>query len=149
MTATAVLRVGLAAFAIIEAVLGTWTQFFPESFYRDVPTVDSTPPFSEHLMRDFGGATLGLAVVLSAAAIWPTTRLVITALVAYLTFSVPHLAFHLGHLHGATSIEGAALTTVLIASVVVPLLLIGLAVVRARRPVSGHAGNTSRGTSSE
>jgi hypothetical protein len=29
-----------------------------------VPTVDLTPPYSEHLFRDFGGATLGIAVVI-------------------------------------------------------------------------------------
>ena len=69
---TAILRLGCAAFALIELTLGMWTSAFPESFYRDVSTVDLTPPYSEHLMRDFGGATLGLAVVLGAAAISPT-----------------------------------------------------------------------------
>ena len=54
-----VLRGGLLGFAAVELVLGVWTLVFPASFYADVPTVDLTPPFSEHLMRDFGGATLG------------------------------------------------------------------------------------------
>ena len=146
---TAVLRVGLAAFALIELTLGIWTGLFPQSFYRDVPTVDLTPPFSEHLMRDFGGATLGLAVVLGAAALWPTTRLVIVALVAYLAFSTPHLVYHLGHLHGATALEAGLLTSTLVASVVVPVLLVVLAVIRAQRTPARlqHAG--ARGTSRE
>ena len=64
-----VVRAGLALLALVELALGTWMLLFPESFYRDVPTVDLTPPFSEHLFRDFGGATLGLALVLAAAAV--------------------------------------------------------------------------------
>jgi len=130
---TLVLRIGLSLLALIELVLGVWTLFFPESFYDDVPTVNLTPPYSEHLFRDFGGATLGLAIVLAAAAIWPETRLVITALLAYLAFSVPHLVFHVGHLHGATAGEAALLTSGLAGLVVLPIGLLGVAVVRARR----------------
>lgn len=114
-------------------MLGLWTTFFPESFYNDVPTVDLTPPFSEHLFRDFGGATLGLAIVLGAAAVFLEFRLVIVALVAYLAFAVPHFVFHLGHLHGATAVEAAVLTGLLAASVVLPVVLIGLAIALARR----------------
>lgn len=139
---TLTLRLGLSMLALIELVLGIWTLGFPESFYRDVPTVDLTPPYSEHLFRDFGGATLGLGIVLAAAAIWPETRLVIVALVAFLAFSAPHLAFHLGHLHGATPVEAVVLTSGLTALVVVPVALIGVAAVRARRN-----GRTSDATS--
>ena len=130
---TLTLRLGLSLLALIELVLGFWTLVFPESFYRDVPTVDLTPPYSEHLFRDFGGATLGLGIVLAAAAVWPETRLVIVALVAFLAFSAPHLAFHLGHLHGATPVEAVVLTSGLTALVVLPLVLIGVAAARARR----------------
>jgi hypothetical protein len=136
---TLIIRLGVAVFAAIELVLGLWTTFFPESFYRDVPTVDLTPPFSEHLMRDFGSATLGLAVVLGAAAIWPTTRLVVVALLAYLAFSVPHLVFHSNHLEGASPIEAGVLMTTLVASVVVPagLIVAAVAVGAAQRTDSG------------
>jgi hypothetical protein len=123
----AVLRVGLLAFAAIELSLGVWTLAFPESFYNDVPTVALTPPFSEHLMRDFGGATLGLAIVLGAAGIWLERRVAIVALLAYLAFSVPHLVFHLGHLEGASAVETVVLVGVLAASVSIPLLLLVLA----------------------
>lgn len=130
---TLTLRLGLSLLALIELVLGVWTLSFPESFYRDVPTVDLTPPYSEHLFRDFGGATLGLGIVLTAAAVWPETRFVVVALVAFLAFSAPHLAFHLGHLHGATPVEAVVLTSGLTALVVVPLALIGVTAARARR----------------
>lgn len=131
------LRIGLGVLALMELVLGVWTSFFPESFYRDVPTVDLTPPYSEHLFRDFGGATLGLAIVLGAAAIWPSTRLVIIALLAYLAFSAPHLVFHLAHLHDATAVEASLLTVALAATVILPLALIGVAIIRARHARDG------------
>lgn len=129
------LRTGLALLAAVEVGLGLWTLLFPASFYADVPTVDATPPFSEHLFRDFGGATLGLAVVLTAAALWPERRLVVTALLAYLAFSVPHLVFHLGHLHGLGGPEATVLVAVLAASVVVPLALLVAALRRRPEPV--------------
>ena len=124
----ALLRTGLGLLAAVEGVLGLWTLLFPESFYAHVPTVDLTPPFSEHLFRDFGGATVGLAVVLTAAAIWLERRLVVVALLAYLSFSAPHLVFHLGHLHGASGPAASVLVIVLVGSVVLPLaLLVGVA----------------------
>jgi nitric oxide reductase large subunit len=129
-----ILRAGLIALAGVELVLGGWTLLFPASFYRDVPTVDLTPPFSEHLFRDFGGATLGIALVLAAAALWMELRLVVLALLAYLAFSAPHLAFHLGHLQGATALEAGVLTALLVASVVAPVVLLFLAPTTLRRP---------------
>ena len=65
-----------------------------------MPTVDWTPPYSDHLFHDFGGATLGLGIVLAAAAIRFDRFLTIVALLAYLAYAVPHLFFHLGHLEG-------------------------------------------------
>jgi hypothetical protein len=115
---------------VVELVLGAWTLLLPASFYRDVPTVDLTPPYSEHLFRDFGGATLGLALVLAAAAFWMEPRWVVVALLAYLAFAAPHLAFHLGHLHGATALEAG----VLAGSVVLPVSLLFLALTTLRRP---------------
>jgi hypothetical protein len=116
----------LVVFAAYELVLGVWLTVFPASFY-ELPTVDWTPPYSEHLFRDFGGATLGLAVVLTAAAVWMERRLVVTALLAYLAFSAPHLVFHLVHLHGLGGPAAAALVGVLTASVVLPLTLLAVA----------------------
>lgn len=137
---TLILRLGLAALALVELVLGVWTAFFPRSFY-ELPTIDLTPPFSEHFMRDFGGATLGIAVVLGAAAIWPTTRLVVVALLAYLAFAVPHFVFHAAHLEHATASEATQLIVSLVASVALPIALLVLAAMRAgrqRRSVAGE-----------
>jgi ethanolamine transporter EutH len=127
------MRLGLWALCGVEAVLGVWTQFFPHSFYTTVPTVDLTPPFSEHLMRDFGGATLGIALVLGVAA-WTLDRLVVRcALGAYLVFAVPHFVFHVTHLHHFSVAESVVLTAVLAASVVVAAGLLIVHVVETRR----------------
>lgn len=127
------LRPGLVLLAAVEVVLGLWTLLFPASFYADVPTVDLTPPFSEHLFRDFGGATLGLAVVL-AAAVWTERRLVVVALLAYLAFAAPHLVFHLGHLQGAGGPASTVLVVVLTGSVVLPLALLVIALRQGAAP---------------
>jgi hypothetical protein len=118
------LRAGLAVLTVVELLLGAWTLLFPGSFYADVPTVDLTPPFSEHLFRDFGGATLGLSLVLGAAAGTLEKVLVRVALCAYLAFSVPHLVFHLGHLSDASAVEAVVLVGLLVASVVLPVVLL-------------------------
>jgi hypothetical protein len=128
------IRGGLILLALVELVLGAWTLLFPGSFYRDVPTVDLTPPYSEHLFRDFGGATLGLALVLAAAAVWMELRWVVVALLAYLAFAAPHLVFHLGHLHGATELEATVLTALLAGSVALPAGLLLLTMTTLRRP---------------
>ena len=122
------LRAGLIVLAVVELLLGAWTLLFPASFYADVPTVDLTPPYSEHLFRDFGGATLGLAIVLGAAAGTLEKVLVRVALCAYLAFSLPHLVFHLRHLSGAGPAEGVVLVALLVASVVLPLVLLVLSI---------------------
>jgi hypothetical protein len=133
---TTVLRAGLTLLAVVELVLGLWTLLSPAGFYATVPTVDLDPPFSEHPFRDFGGATLGLAVVLGAAAVRVETRAVVVALVAYLCFAVPHLVFHLGHLAGAGGTTAAALVVALAGSVALPAALLGFAWARARTPAT-------------
>jgi len=52
--------------------------------------------------------------------------------------------FHLGHLHGATPTEAVVLTSGLAALVVVPLALIGVAVVRARQGTSADEAASDR-----
>jgi hypothetical protein len=131
-------RSGLVLLAAVEVVLGLWTLLFPASFYADVPTIDLTPPFSEHPFRDFGGATLGLVVVLIAAAISMERRRVVVAMLAYLAFSVPHLVFHLGHLNGVSGPAATVLPALLVGSVVLPLAML----VGALRPRPAPATST-------
>jgi hypothetical protein len=127
-------RPGLGLLATIEWILGFWTLVFPAHFYATVPTVDLTPPYSEHLFRDFGGATLGLAIVLTAAAVWLQRQLVVASLMSYLAFAIPHLIFHLGHLHHASALVATVLIVVLVGGVLLPLGLLVLTLTAKQRP---------------
>jgi hypothetical protein len=128
-----IVRIGLALLALNELVVGAWNQFAPESFYENFPTVDLTPPFSEHYARDFGGATLGIAVVLVIAAVRPSAITVGMAALAYTVFSVPHFVFHLEHLDGASGAQALALTAANASVALIGVLLCAWAVVRMRR----------------
>jgi hypothetical protein len=122
-------RTVLIVFAAYELILGLWLTIVPKTFYDHVPTVDWTPPYSDHLFRDFGVASIGLGIVLTAAAIRFDRYLTVVALLAYLAYAVPHLVFHLGHLEGGEPGWSAALVVVLALSAAVPLS----ALIAARR----------------
>ncbi|MCQ4208345.1 hypothetical protein [Streptomyces longispororuber] len=145
---TVFIRVGLAVLLLDELVVGGWNAIAPGSFYRNFPTVDLTPPFSEHYARDFGGATLGIALFLVIAFVLPGAHFVVPAALAFSIFSVPHFLFHVTHLGGAAVGEAIALTA---ANATVALL--GIAVVLAtiardrreqqQRAVPGSAADPS------
>lgn len=128
-----VVRIALAILALDELVVGAWNQFDPASFYRYFPTVDLTPPFSEHYARDFGGATLGIAALLVVAVIRPRGAFVLPAAIAYSVFSIPHFVFHLEHLAGATAPQAVFLVAGNAAVAALGVLVIVATVVRRSR----------------
>ena len=130
---TIIIRIGLAILFVDNAVVGAWNAIAPASFYRNFPTVDLTPPFSEHYARDFGTASLAIALVLAIAAVKPRARFVIPAAAAYSVFALPHFFFHLAHLEHATTGEAVLLTTVNAAVALIGLVVILLTVLRDRR----------------
>ncbi|MGE3193642.1 MAG: hypothetical protein AB7K08_09265 [Microbacteriaceae bacterium] len=130
---TAVLRIALALLAVNELVVGAWNQFAPESFYANFPTVDQTPPFSEHFARDFGGATLGIAVLLVIGAIRPRGIFPLPAGIAYTVFAVPHFVFHAGHLEHASAADAAFLIVGNGLAALLGVLVIVLSVLRMGR----------------
>ncbi|MFE0810795.1 hypothetical protein ACFW4M_12055 [Streptomyces sp. NPDC058794] len=81
------LRAGLGLPAGAQLVLGLWVLVLPELFWK-WPWVSHLPPCNEHPLRDLGGASLALAVVLCAAVAAMERRLVLTAPVAHLVNSV-------------------------------------------------------------
>jgi hypothetical protein len=130
---TVLLRLALAVLFATELVVGAWNQFAPESFYATFPTVDLTPPFSEHYARDFGGATLGIALLLGIALVKPRAHFVLPAALTYEVYSIPHFVFHLTHLEHATTAEAVALTAANAAVMLLGLFAVLLVLARDRR----------------
>lgn len=114
-------RTVLIILATFEVLLGLWLSIMPKTFYDHVPTVNWTPPYSDHLFHDFGGASLGLGIVLTAAAIRLDRFWTVIALVAFLAYAGPHFFFHLGHLEGDEALLSIGLAVVLALLVVLPL----------------------------
>ena len=133
------LRAGLLAYVAVTALIGVWATGWPRGFYDDFPWpghpwVAALPAYNEHLVRDFGGMNLAMAVVFGVAAATLDRRLVATALVAYLVFAVPHLAFHLQHLEPFGTVDAVAQAVTLVASAALALPLLAL----ARRAPTDH-----------
>jgi hypothetical protein len=120
------IRVSLVLFVVIEAFIGIWASAAPRSFFDagpvpGLPWVRLFPPYNEHLVRDFGGMNLAMAVVFAVAATKLTPVLVRTATGAFFLFSVPHTIFHTIHLEHFTPVDAVVQTTGLI---VLTLLLV-------------------------
>ena len=125
-------RIILAVTALIGLFTGSWAAFWPHSFYDSFPGVGFGPwvavdgPFNEHLVRDVGALYLALA----AASIYAIVAAGVAASravgVAWLVFSVPHLAYHLHHLEGFSPLDAVGQVIALGSTVVlaVPLILI-------------------------
>ncbi|WP_395575483.1 hypothetical protein [Streptomyces sp. BK79] len=126
MSGRALLRAGLGLLAGTQVVPALWILLLPELFWK-WPWVSHLPPYNEHLLRDFGGASAALAVVLCSAAAALERRLVITALVAYLVSSVAHLLFHAQHLEPLSAASGAGFMALLGVAVLLPAALLWLA----------------------
>jgi hypothetical protein len=119
-----VLRGGLWFLVAVELVVGLVATLAPRAFYDYVPWVDLMPPYSEHLMRDYGAMNLALALVFVAAATTMERRMVRVALGAYLLFAIPHLIFHVTHLENFTPAAAAGQTTTLAIALLPAALLI-------------------------
>src|SRR3954447_18616771 len=94
------IRFGLWYLCLTSAYAAVWILLAPKGFYDSFPSgpahwVSALPPYNEHLERDFGAAGLGLAALAAMAAVWLDRRLVQATAVAFLVYSLPHLAYHL------------------------------------------------------
>lgn len=124
-------RVLLGLLAVSALIIGIWAQFFPESFYGDFPgpgrgwvAVDG--PYNEHLIRDVGGLNLALAVLTISALAALGRRLVATAAIAWLVYSIPHLLYHGLHLDGLTTAGQIVEMASLGAAIAAPIVLLAL-----------------------
>jgi len=140
----ALIRVGLGYLALQVGLVAAMILIAPRSFYDDFPTGPSTwvsvlPPYNEHLIRDFGSAGLGLAVVAALAAIWMDRRLVQAACVALFAGSLPHAVFHATETRALDTADNLASLTLLFLQALLPLALLWLATGARQRPAPADA----------
>jgi hypothetical protein len=93
-----VIRFALIYLAIALGSVAVYILLAPRTFYDDFPGwaqwVSALPPYNEHLLRDFGSAGLGLAVLAGIAAAWMDRRLVQGAAIALFAGTLPHTIYH-------------------------------------------------------
>jgi hypothetical protein len=141
------LRVGLVLYLGVTALVGAWAALWPREFYDDFPWpghpwVALLPAYNEHLIRDFGGMNLAMAVVFGVAAAPLDRRLATTALAAYLVFALPHLIFHLDHLEPFGAVDAVAQVVTLVVALLLPLPLLALLHGTRARPPNTHSSST-------
>jgi hypothetical protein len=94
------IRIALLYLAITTGILAVWILVAPRSFYDDFPGgpahwVSALPPYNEHLERDFGAASLGIALLTGLAAYWMDRRVIQAAALTWIAAGLPHLIYHL------------------------------------------------------
>jgi len=127
-------RIGLILVAAGNAELGIWGVVAPHSFYRSYPGfghhwVSALGVYNEHLVRDFAAASLGLSVMLAAAAIWFERRIVLIAGTAFLAATLPHFAYHVT----TTESFSTADNTASLGAFVLEMVVVALAMLTAAR----------------
>lgn len=131
-------RVVLLVLALIATEVGCWAAFAPRSFYNDFPGggrwVAADGLYNEHLVRDVGELNLALAVVTIVAVVTLAPVIVRTAAAAWLVYSVPHLVYHLRHLHPYGSGDKVLVSGGLV--IPIALVLVALVLERPRRASS-------------
>src|SRR5919106_4328033 len=92
------IRFALIYLAIAMGSVALYILLAPRTFYDDFPGwaqwVSALPPYNEHLLRDFGAAGLGLAVLAGLAAAWMDRRVVQAAAIALFAGTLPHTLYH-------------------------------------------------------
>ncbi len=133
------MRIGLVALALPCTALGVWLYLEPHTFYTDFPGfgahwVSPMGPYSQHAFSDFGGALLGLSLVVWAAARSLEHGLVRVALLAVLVWGTAHFTYHMMHLNMMSTVADVENQTALSYFIVLPAaLLIDMSRTKPRR----------------
>ena len=127
------IRPSVARFLVVcltmpSLVTGAWAAFWPAAFYGDFPGggrewVSADGPFNEHMTRDFGAATVAVAVV-GLVALWrPTRELLIALALGHLALGCVHLTYHLRTHHILDPIDATLGVGFIVAGIVLAGLL--------------------------
>ena len=127
-------RLALAYLAISGLLVGVWAAVAPRSFFLDFPGLGhmwtaADGRYNEHLVRDVGDLNLALVVVTIAACIWLSRSLAVSAALAWIVYSAPHLAYHVFNLDVVSSGDRPAE----IVALSIPILLAAFVIVVALR----------------
>jgi hypothetical protein len=138
------IQAALAYMAITTGFVSAWILIAPRNFFDRFPSgpaewVSALPPFNEHLLRDFGGAGLGLAVLAALAAIWMERRLVQATAISLLAASIPHLGYHLTTTESYSTGDNMQSLIALALGVALPALVLIL----VRRPRTAASAATT------
>lgn len=126
------IRIALLYLAITTGILAVWILVAPRSFYDDFPGgpahwVSALPPYNEHLERDFGAASLGIALLTWLAAHWMDRRVIQAAALTWIAAGLPHLIYHLTTTEHYSTGDNVASLIGLALDVVLPLGILYLA----------------------
>jgi hypothetical protein len=85
-----------------QLAIGLWAVLAPHRWFDSFPGFDprlvaAEQPYNRHLASDTGAGFLAIGVALLVAALWADRGAVVTALVAYVAFTVPHALYHALH----------------------------------------------------
>jgi hypothetical protein len=136
------IRFGLIYLAVTIGLVAAWILIAPRNFYDEFPGgsahwVSALPPYNEHLIRDFGSAGLGLAVLALLAAVWMERRVVQAAAIALFAGSLPHALYHATTTESYSPGDNVASLGGLFVQTLLPVAILYLASDRAqRRPAS-------------
>jgi hypothetical protein len=140
------IRFALIYMAVALGVVAVYILVAPRTFYDDFPGwaqwVSALPPYNEHLLRDFGSAGLGLAVLAGIAAAWMDRRLVQAAAIALFAGTLPHTIYHFTTTESYSTADNIGSLGGLVLQTVLPLLILYLAS-GARQPEVSRT-NTAR-----
>jgi hypothetical protein len=132
------IRIALIYLTVTIGFLAIWILVAPRGFYDNFPGgsahwVSALPPYNEHLERDFGAASLGLALLAGLAAYWMDRRVIQATALAMLATGLPHLVYHLTTTEHYSTGDNVASLIGLALDVVLPLGLLYLVSERAQR----------------
>ena len=138
------IRIALIYLTVTIGFLAIWILVAPRGFYDNFPGgsahwVSALPPYNEHLERDFGAASLGLALLAGLAAYWMDRRVIQAAALTLIATGLPHLIYHLTTTGHYSTGDNVASFFGLALDVVLPLGILYLVSDSAQRPITRPA----------